>query len=70
MYTEYTDKYDAMEDFMEIILVPGNEGQDCPGNWECYDECDYLICCTNYNGLCDECFAENGMCPIKARHIV
>jgi len=48
---------------MDILLVPGNEGQDCPGNPELCDECDFLICCTNYNGLCDQCFIENGVCP-------
>ncbi|MCL2299194.1 MAG: hypothetical protein FWC27_03495 [Firmicutes bacterium] len=50
---------------MELILIPGNEGRDCPGNWEECDECDYLMCCTNHNGLCENCFAENGGCPEK-----
>jgi len=35
-------------------------GISCDG--ECCDECDYLICCTNYKGLCDQCLAENGAC--------
>ena len=51
---------------MESNLVPGNEGRNCPGNGTCCDECDYLICCTNYNGLCDKCFDEDGKCQIKA----
>ena len=54
---------------MEIVLIPGSEGRDCPGNPELCDECDYLICCTNADGLCGKCFAENGACEIKARHI-
>lgn len=48
--------------FVEAILIPGNGGQHCPSNGECCDECDYLICRTNYNGLCDKCFEENGAC--------
>jgi len=64
---------------MELILTPGNGGQRCLGNGEhfdqsgnrieiCCDECDYLICCSNYDNLCDKCFEENGACEIKARH--
>ena len=53
---------------MSVILIPGNEGRDCPGNPECCDECDYLICCTNYNELCDKCFEEDSACEINARH--
>jgi len=53
----------------ELSLVPGNGGQYCPDNPEYCDECDYLICCTNANGLCDKCFAENGACEIEARRI-
>ncbi|MCL2301060.1 MAG: hypothetical protein FWC27_13035 [Firmicutes bacterium] len=51
----------------ELSLVPGNSGEDCPGNPEGCDECDYLICCTNANGLCDKCFAAHGECEINAR---
>ena len=46
----------------DTSLMPGNDGQDCPGNPELCDECDYLICCTNYNGMCDRCLEENGRC--------
>jgi len=57
----------------EWALVPGNNGQDCPGNGfhkdahgnpidvQC-DECDYLICCLD-NDMCIKCFEENGKCP-------
>jgi len=47
---------------MDLILVPGDSGKRCPGNMEFCDECDYLICCTNYNGLCDKCRKDNGAC--------
>ena len=54
----------------ECQLIPGNGGLDCPGSGECCDECDYLICCTDYNGLCSQCFAENGKCSIAAPQIL
>ncbi len=55
----------------EIELMPGNEGEDCPGNGtvpgiECQcDECDYLMCCIpEYNvGGCEECNLQD--CPRK-----
>jgi len=48
----------------EVPLTPGNNGQNCRGNSKYCDECDYLICCTNYNGLCDKCLKENGTCQL------
>jgi len=63
---------------MDIILTPGDGGRHCLGNGthrdedgnaielRC-DECDYLICCTNSNGLCDLCFDEHKWCAIGAR---
>ena len=51
----------------KISLVPGNEGRDCPGNWELCDECDYLMCCFE-SDRCDRCFEENGECEINARN--
>jgi len=52
------------------LLVPGNEGLYCPGNWELCDECDYLICCTKDDdrlsgNICGECFEQNGECPLN-----
>ncbi len=53
----------------KIELMPGNNGQDCPGNgtvWgiECLcDECDFLMCCVpeySPNG-CEGC--NNKYCP-------
>ena len=38
-------------DITGTILIPGEEGKDCPGNVEnnpvacCCDECDYMMCC-------------------------
>jgi len=39
---------------MGIILLPGNPA-NCPGNCDFCDECDYLICCTNFDNLCEKC---------------
>ena len=62
---------------MDTFIIPGDGGQHCLYNGEhrdedgkpieirC-DECDFLICCTNFRGLCDKCFAENGGCCINA----
>ncbi len=38
-------------DITGVLLIPGKDGMDCPGNGLhpgiqcCCDECDYLICC-------------------------
>ena len=38
-------------DVTGITLIPGNSGNECPGNWEfaglncCCDECDDMMCC-------------------------
>ena len=37
-------------DITGTILIPGNEGKNCPGNGLheaecCCDECDYMMCC-------------------------
>ena len=52
---------------MNIDLIPGGNGERCPGNPELCDECDYLICCTDYNRLCGKCFETNGFCPMKIK---
>ena len=59
-------------DITGTILMPGNEGRDCPGNGEhpgvecCCDECDYMMCC--FGGFparsCDTC--TNRHCPRSA----
>lgn len=59
---------------IKISYTPGNEGKDCLGNGLhtdefgdiiecCCDECNYLICCTNFGGFpeCDIC--EDEKCP-------
>ena len=50
-------------DITGTILIPGNGGQDCPGNGLhpsiecCCDECDYMICCfsPHLSAPCEEC---------------
>lgn len=36
-------------DITGVVLLPGNNGEDCPGNGLsgecCCDECDYMLCC-------------------------
>lgn len=63
-------------DESKIVLFPGNEGKDCPGNGThtdkegnivCLcDECNYTICCfPEYGGEnCENCPEED--CPRKA----
>ena len=56
-------------DVTGTILIPGNQGQDCPGNGVnpeipcCCDECDYMLCCfgTHDPGMCDDC--NDSDCP-------
>ena len=57
-------------DITGIILIPGNQGKDCPGNGTnlknaCCNECDYLLCCVDetYPECCKECTDKN--CPRK-----
>lgn len=61
-------------DVTQIPLTPGNNGEDCLGNGEhydengkiiecCCDECDYLMCCTNFNGLPDCSTCKDADCP-------
>ena len=47
-------------DVTGTVLIPGNQGRDCPGNGEtgecCCEECDYLLCC--FGGeepSCEQC---------------
>lgn len=48
-------------DITGSVLIPGNQGQDCPGNGKtaecCCDECDYMQCClpTHDPRLCSTC---------------
>lgn len=45
---------------MPIVLVPCNQGLLCPSHGVYCDTCDYIICCTNDNGLCRACYECNG----------
>ena len=63
---------------MDLNLIPGNEGNDCPMNGthidengeiiecEC-DECDFMMCCmANFDyQLCENCFYNE--CPYHCR---
>ena len=57
---------DLIKDITGTILIPGNQGRDCPGNGEdpivecCCEECDYLLCCLG-NTECYDCKEQN--CP-------
>ena len=56
-------------DITGVELIPGNYGNDCPGNGEnpdvecCCDECDYMRCCLepHTQDQCDNCHAP--YCP-------
>ena len=48
-------------DITGMILTPGNKGNDCLGNGECCDECDYLMCCTGNECDCRHCDVKE--CP-------
>jgi len=61
--------YDIQKEERERLLVPGDRGRRCPSNPACCDECDYLMCCTNDDGFCDKCFAENGFCEVETSNI-
>ena len=62
-------------DITGTALIPGNNGRDCPGNGEnpgiecCCDECDYLLCCTEFHNPseCKHCSDQN--CPNSPRCI-
>ena len=52
-----------LRDVTGCILIPGNQGMDCPANGMdaeeecCCEECDYLLCCTDmeYPKMCRNC---------------
>ena len=61
-------------DITGIVLTPGNNGNDCQGNGEhydeagnliecCCDECSYLLCCNdeNFELSCAQCHCYD--CP-------
>ena len=55
--------YDLIVDITGTILIPGNQGNDCPGNGTnpeiecCCDGCDYMLCCLfdYYPSHCSAC---------------
>ncbi len=61
------------KDIMKKELIPGNGGENCPGNGEngeecCCDECDYLLCCVAEfsEEMCNDC--EDTQCPRAQKH--
>ena len=61
-------------DVAGVELMPGNGGQDCPGNGRscdergnliepCCDECDYMMCCffPHADASCEQCM--DALCP-------
>lgn len=56
-----------IHDATGIELIPGNNGNDCPGNGTrgecCCDECDYMMCClaTHRKEECATC--TDSRCP-------
>ena len=56
-------------DITGTILVPGNMGNDCPGNGThpdvecCCNECDYMLCCIDedFPARCSAC--QDPDCP-------
>jgi len=63
-------------DITGIELTPGNNGNDCLGNGEhfdengellecCCDECSYMVCCVIMKGLSD-CKDCNDVCCPRA----
>ena len=63
-------------DVTGTILIPGNFGNDCPGNGEhdgiecCCDECDYMMCClpTYTMDRCADC--RDKYCPHAPEKII
>ena len=58
-----------IRDVTGMLLTPGNQGLDCPGNGTnpdvecCCDECDYMQCCLDveFPDNCTKC--KDGDCP-------
>lgn len=61
-------------DVTGVILIPGNQGEDCPANGMnpviecCCEECDYLLCCLDSHRAeqCLQC--KDGNCPRVERY--
>ena len=61
-------------DIMGTILIPGNQGKDCPGNGNdpavecCCDECDYAVCCFSNQDALQHCgLCKDLSCPKAGR---
>ena len=56
-----------IKDTTGIVLIPGNQGLNCPGNGKslecCCDECDYLQCCLPGHDPSDCTICNDRYCP-------
>ena len=78
MLSKITNKLIKRKRIIDIsgtILIPGNNGKDCPGNGEtqnniecCCDECNYLMCCTELHNSCECLYCEDLYCPHSAKN--
>lgn len=66
-------------DVTGIVLIPGNNGRDCPGNGKhvdknghviecCCDECDYMACCLDNRHVYACAACEDYECPLSKRN--
>ena len=52
-----------------IVLIPGNCGNECLGNWEfsglncCCEECDYMMCCLKTHDPKECLICDDKDCP-------
>ena len=61
-------------DVTGVVLIPGNQGRDCPGNGNqpniecCCDECDYMLYQTNFSAAVHICrlFLRGSVAPPDA----
>ena len=65
-----------INDVTGTILIPGNDGRDCPGNGLhpgiecCCDECDYMICCLEEHDSAECTTCMDKRCPHVPQKII
>ena len=61
-------------DVTGCILIPGNQGVNCPGNGEhknpdgkliecCCDECNWMMCCLETHSMSECSNCDDPICP-------